>query len=91
MHEFSLCESIVETLTTQTRQQGFTQVRRVWLEIGALANVELDALRFAFEIVRQNTVAATAELDIITLPGRPGAWNMCYLWLWRKRTGYPFL
>ena len=72
MHEFSLCESIVETLTTQTRQQGFTQVRRVWLEIGALANVELDALRFAFEIVRQNTVAATAVLDIITLPGR--AW-----------------
>lgn len=72
MHEFSLCESIIETITTQTRQQGFNQVRRVWLEIGALANVELDALRFAFEIARQDTVAATAELDIITLPGR--AW-----------------
>ncbi len=72
MHEFSLCESIIETITIQTRQQGFNRVRRVWLEIGALANVELDALRFAFEIARQDTVAATAELDIITLPGR--AW-----------------
>jgi hydrogenase nickel incorporation protein HypA/HybF len=70
MHEFSLCESIIETITAQTRHQGFNRVRRVWLEIGALANVELEALRFAFEIVRQDTVAAAAELDIITLPGR---------------------
>ena len=72
MHELSLCESIIETLTDQTRRQGFHRVRRVWLEIGALANVEQDALRFTFEIVRENTVAATAELHIATLPGR--AW-----------------
>ncbi|MCB1823497.1 MAG: hydrogenase maturation nickel metallochaperone HypA [Candidatus Competibacteraceae bacterium] len=72
MHELSLCESIIETLTDQTHRQGFSRVRRVWLEIGALANVELDALRFAFKVARENTVAATAELDILTLPGR--AW-----------------
>lgn len=72
MHEFSLCEGIIETIAAQTRQQGFNRVRRVWLEIGALANVELDALRFAFEVVREDTIAASAELDIITLPGR--AW-----------------
>ena len=72
MHEFSLCEGIIDAITAQTRQQGFNRVRRVWLEIGALANVELDALRFAFEVVRADTVAASAELDIITLPGR--AW-----------------
>lgn len=70
MHEFSLCEGIIDTVTRQARQQGFGQVRRVWLEIGALANVEPDALRFAFEIVRRGTIAAGAELDIITLPGR---------------------
>ncbi|HCK79989.1 MAG TPA: hydrogenase maturation nickel metallochaperone HypA, partial [Candidatus Competibacteraceae bacterium] len=34
MHEFSLCESIIDTITAQTRQQGFNRVRRVWLEIG---------------------------------------------------------
>ncbi len=70
MHELSLCESIIETLTTQTHRQGFSRVRRVWLEIGVLANVELDALRFAFEIARRDTVADTAELDIVTLPGQ---------------------
>ncbi|MCC6136809.1 MAG: hydrogenase maturation nickel metallochaperone HypA [Candidatus Contendobacter sp.] len=70
MHEFSLCEGIIDTVTTQARQQGFSRVRRVWLEIGELANVELEALRFAFEIVRQDTTAADAELDIISLPGR---------------------
>lgn len=72
MHEFSLCEGIIDAITAQAQQRGFHRVRRVWLEIGALANVELDALRFAFEAVRQHTIAATAELDIITLPGR--AW-----------------
>jgi hydrogenase nickel incorporation protein HypA/HybF len=72
MHEFSLGESIIETITSQALQQGFQHIRRVWLEIGALANVELEALRFAFEVVRENTVAAQAELEIITLPGR--AW-----------------
>ena len=70
MHEFSLCEGIIDTVTTQARQQGFSRVRRVWLEIGELANVELEALRFAFEIVRRDTSAAEAELEIITLPGR---------------------
>ena len=70
MHEFSLCESILETITAQTRQQGFSRVRRVWLEIGELANVELDALRFAFDVVRRDSMAAEAELEIITLPGR---------------------
>jgi hydrogenase nickel incorporation protein HypA/HybF len=72
MHELSLCEGIIDAVTRQARQQGFGRVRRVWLEIGALANVELEALRFAFEIVRRDTMAAEAELDIITLPGR--AW-----------------
>lgn len=70
MHEFSLCEGIIETITTQARQRGFKRVLRVWLEIGELANVELDALRFAFEATRRDTTAATAELEIITLPGR---------------------
>ena len=72
MHEFSLCESIIETVASQARRQGFSRIRRVWLEIDFLANVELEALRFAFEVVRRNTIAAEAELDIVTLPGR--AW-----------------
>ncbi len=69
MHEFSLCEGIIDTISEQARRNGFQRVQHVWLEIGALANVELEALRFAFEVVRENTIAASAQLDIITLPG----------------------
>ena len=72
MHEFSLCQGIMDAITTQAQQHGFQRVRRVWLEIGDLANVEREALRFAFDVMRADTVAATAELDIIRLPGR--AW-----------------
>ena len=50
MHEFSLCESILDSIAEQARRHGFRRVRRVVLDIGELANVELEALRFAFEI-----------------------------------------
>ncbi|CDH44470.1 MAG: hydrogenase maturation nickel metallochaperone HypA [Candidatus Competibacteraceae bacterium] len=70
MHELSLCEGIIETITTQVHQRGFKRVLRVWLEIGELANVEPESLRFAFAAIRCDTIAATAELEIITLPGR---------------------
>jgi len=70
MHEFSLCESILDSIAEQARRHGFQRVRRVVLDIGELANVELEALRFAFEITRCDTLAATAELTIIEQPGR---------------------
>jgi hydrogenase nickel incorporation protein HypA/HybF len=49
-------------------------VRTVRLEIGALAAVELDALRFAFEVVKRGSVAEDAELEIVHVPG--SAWCM---------------
>lgn len=49
-------------------------VRVVRLEIGALAAVEIESLRFAFDVVRSGSVADGAELDIVQVPG--SAWCM---------------
>ena len=49
-------------------------VRTVRLEIGALAAVELEALRFAFDVVKRGSVAEDALLDIVRVPG--SAWCM---------------
>ncbi len=59
MHEISLLESVLDTLETQAEQQGFTQVKQVVLEIGALSCVEADALRFGFDAVMKNCVGRT--------------------------------
>jgi hydrogenase nickel incorporation protein HypA/HybF len=47
-------------------------VHRVRLEVGALAGVELEAMRFGFEVVSRDTLADGAVLEIIELPGQ--AW-----------------
>jgi hydrogenase nickel incorporation protein HypA/HybF len=69
MHEISLCESVVQLIEVQARVQGFRQVRLVRLEIGNLAGVELEAMRFGFEAVARGTIADGAGLEIIEVPG----------------------
>ena len=57
MHELALCEGVLQALEEQAEAQCFTRVHAVWLEIGALAAVEPEALRFNFEVVVRGTLA----------------------------------
>ena len=45
-----------------------TSILRIGLRLGPLAGVATDALRFAFDTLRQGTMAAGAELTIEELP-----------------------
>ena len=74
MHEMSLCESVLQVLEQQAAVQQYSKVKTVWLEIGALAGVEIEALRFSFDIVVQGSLADHAHLEIIEVPGQ--AWCM---------------
>lgn len=72
MHEMSLCEGILHILEAEAARQQFCQVRTVWLEIGALAGVEIESLRFCFDAVMRRSLAAGAKLEIIVVPAQ--AW-----------------
>jgi hydrogenase nickel incorporation protein HypA/HybF len=72
MHELALCESVVQIVEDQARASRFTRVLSVRLEVGALACVEPDAMRFNFEVVSRGTVAEGARLDILSVPAQ--AW-----------------
>ena len=72
MHELAICESIREEIEKQAKLQCFLRVRRVALEIGALAGVEIESLQFGFDVVMRGSPAETAKLDIIERPAR--AW-----------------
>lgn len=74
MHEMSLAEGVLQILETESTKQGFSQVKTIWLEIGALAGVEVSALEFAFDVVRRGSLAENAQLVIINLPAL--AWCM---------------
>lgn len=70
MHEMSIAEGIVQVLEEQASTQSYQRVKAVWLEIGPLANIETEALRFCFDAVTRSTLAEGAKLEIIELPGQ---------------------
>ncbi len=74
MHEMSLCEGVLQVLQKEAQNQSFTRVKKVRLEIGELSSVEVEAMRFCFDVVMKDSLADGAILDIISVPGQ--AWCM---------------
>ncbi len=70
MHEMSLAESVLEIAEEEARRQGATTIGAIVLEVGALAVVEVESLRFCFEAVCRGTMAENARLDIVAVPAR---------------------
>ncbi|HEY2409758.1 MAG TPA: hydrogenase maturation nickel metallochaperone HypA [Polyangiaceae bacterium] len=62
MHELSVAMEVVELVTA--RAAG-ARVKRVVVEVGALAAILPDALAFSFQVASDGTSAAGAELQII--------------------------
>lgn len=70
MHELSLAQSVVRIVEESARSNGFSRVKTVRLEIGRLAGVEIEAMRFCFDVAVRDSVAEGAELAIIETEGR---------------------
>ncbi len=69
MHEMSLAEGVLQLIEDAATQHHFSKVISVWLEIGQLSGVELEAMQFCFEAVTRDTIAQEARLSIVSLPG----------------------
>jgi hydrogenase nickel incorporation protein HypA/HybF len=67
MHELSIAESVIEAVLGRT---GSAQVNAVRLEVGQLAGVTTDSLRFCFELATDGTPLSGAALDISEPAGR---------------------
>lgn len=74
MHEMSLAESVREIVEETARANGARRVGMVRLEIGRLAMVESEAMRFAFDVVKRGSLADDALLEIVETDG--SAWCM---------------
>lgn len=64
MHELSLAQDILRIVEDAAARERFSQVRVLRLEAGALAGVEVSALRFALDAIRPGTCLANAHIDI---------------------------
>ena len=67
MHELSLTQNIVETITDRLGDRRVVSVRLV---IGKLSGVVVDSIRFCFDVVVADTPLAGARLEVEEPGGR---------------------
>jgi hydrogenase nickel incorporation protein HypA/HybF len=67
MHELALMESVVAAVCERLPE---ARVKAVRLEVGRLAAVVPDALRFCFDVCTHGTNLEGAVLEILDVPGR---------------------
>jgi hydrogenase nickel incorporation protein HypA/HybF len=68
MHEFGIMQETMTLVLEQARRQGATCVHQVRMNVGQLSGVVPEALQACFEVLREGTLAASARLDIETVP-----------------------
>lgn len=76
MHELSLCQNMLKVIEEQSVTQPFRRVKTVWLEVGALAGVEIEALKFGFDVAMKGSMAEGAQLEIISVAAE-GVCDQC--------------
>jgi len=64
MHEVSIAQNIVEIATEALQDYSAKCVRSIRLSAGPLSGVDCEALRFALEIVKEDTVLENAVFQI---------------------------
>lgn len=73
MHEISLAGGILRMVEEAAAREHFWRVSQLRLEIGALAGVEAQALRFALTAMMPGTCLEGGRSPSTRFPARPGA------------------
>jgi hydrogenase nickel incorporation protein HypA/HybF len=68
MHEISIAQSIIEIAEAKAREQNSRCIQLIKIRLGEFTTVVREALEFAFEVARQETMAENARLEIESVP-----------------------
>jgi hydrogenase nickel incorporation protein HypA/HybF len=68
MHEASIVLSLLDTLSSKCREEGYSSIESVRLKIGMASGIMPEAVVFAFQAAKHETVAEEAELLIDMVP-----------------------
>ena len=64
MHEMSIALSIIDAVAAKAEEEHAKKVNGIELEVGKLAGVEVESLKFCFSAAAKGTIAEGAALDI---------------------------
>lgn len=68
MHEYSVARSLMQVIESNAAEHHATAIHSIHLRVGELAGIEVELLSSAFDMVREHTVCADAEVEIVTCP-----------------------
>jgi hydrogenase nickel incorporation protein HypA/HybF len=68
MHELSIAQSIL-VIAEKAAPKDNAVVTSVGLQIGELSGIEIEPLKFALSVIKENTVLQKADLDIEVIKG----------------------
>ena len=70
MHEFSVATDIIENAIEEAKKHNATRIKKITLEIGKLAMINPDQMKFALELLSGETIAEGADIILKVLPLR---------------------
>lgn len=68
MHEVSIMAEAVRMAVESAQAAGARRITRLRLRVGTLSGAVPEAMRFAWDVVSGDTIAAGARLEIETVP-----------------------
>jgi hydrogenase nickel incorporation protein HypA/HybF len=68
MHELSIAQSLIELACEAADRDGCERVTRLFVRLGALSGVVMEALQFSFDLAAEDTACAGATLEIEDVP-----------------------
>lgn len=70
MHELSIAQNIISACEAEAAKHNSKSITKIVLRIGEFTGVVKEALDFAFDISKQNTTAAEADIEYEIIPLR---------------------
>lgn len=68
MHELSLSQAIVSSITQKAKEDNLSKIKSLTLEIGPLSGVVKDSMEFCFPIASKGTILEDTALNIVECP-----------------------
>jgi hydrogenase nickel incorporation protein HypA/HybF len=70
MHEYSIVMALLDSVEREASARQARAVQQIRVRIGELAGVEPELLKSAFEMARERTICADAQLELVPVTAR---------------------
>lgn len=68
MHEMSIAQSVLDIAVGEMEKRAARHLRKIKISIGEFSGVVKEALEFAFDVLKADTPASEAEVEIQVIP-----------------------